>query len=337
MMSTFHFDRKDQITSVVDATSTSERDAIIAISQKKQIKARNIFEKLNKLRTLYEFNEQLINELIFWKKLKRVTNMSKKLTRQRVETSTKSQRMKKQLNKLKKLTNKLKKNSQTKQKQINNWVKITNKKFEQSTQRDLNINVNVASSIRHICEKFEIKNFIKEEKKIKKFMTTTTKNLINRTKKINNSKTFSKRKNIKIIKRRSRLIIFKINTKNNKKILKSNDFWIKKISLDASLRNVNYEMMIHKIKVKKMFKNMKNERAKTFTKINKNIHSKMKINKMKWLIKNNFLKRYVSLITRIINVEMTNKLIKSEIYHESNIKITQYYDSKYKVHQCLKC
>ena len=50
---------------VVDATSTSEQDAIITISQKKQIKTRNIFEKLNKLRTFYKFNEQLINELIF--------------------------------------------------------------------------------------------------------------------------------------------------------------------------------------------------------------------------------------------------------------------------------
>ena len=63
-MSTFHFDRRNQIMSVVNATSTSERDAIIAISQKKQNKARNIVEKLNKLRVLYEFNEQLINELI---------------------------------------------------------------------------------------------------------------------------------------------------------------------------------------------------------------------------------------------------------------------------------
>ena len=328
MMSTLHFDRRDQIMSVVDATSTSERDAIIAISQKKQIKARNILEKLNKLRVLYELNEQLINESILWEKLKRVTNMIEKLTRQR---------MKEQLNRLKKLTNKLKKNSQTKQKQINNWIKVTNEKIEQSTQRNLNIDVNATSSIRHICEKFEIKIFIKEKKKIKKVMTTTTKNIINRAREINSSKTLSKRKNIKIMKRRSRFIIFKINTKNNKKILKSNDFWVKKISFDASLRDVNYEMIVHEIKIKRMLKNMKKNDAKTFTKINKNIHSKMKINKMKWFIKNNSQKKYASLIARVINVEMTNKLIKNEMCHESNIKTTQYYDSKCKVHQCLKC
>ena len=271
MMSTLHFDRRNQIMSVVDATSTSERGAIIAISQKKQIKARNILEKLNKLRVLYELNEQLINESILWEELKRVTNMIEKLTRQRVEASTRSQRMKEQLNKLKKLTSKLKKNSQTKQKQINNWVKITNEKIEQSTQRNLNIDVNATSSIRHICEKFEIKIFIKEKKKIKKVMTTTTKNIINRAREINSSKTLSKRKNIKIMKRRSRFIIFKINTKNNKKILKSNDFWVKKISFDASLRDVNYEMIVHEIKVKRMLKNMKKNDAKTFTKINKSI------------------------------------------------------------------
>ena len=50
--------------SVVDATSTSERDAICAISQKKQIKTKNIFKKLNKLRVFYEFNEQKINDYV---------------------------------------------------------------------------------------------------------------------------------------------------------------------------------------------------------------------------------------------------------------------------------
>ena len=59
-----HFDRKDQIMSVVDATSTSERDAICAISQKKQVKTKNILKKLNKLRVFYEFNEQKINDFV---------------------------------------------------------------------------------------------------------------------------------------------------------------------------------------------------------------------------------------------------------------------------------
>ena len=60
-----HFDRKNQIMSVVGATSTSERDAICAISQKKQVKTKDILKKLNKLRVLYEFNEQKINDFVF--------------------------------------------------------------------------------------------------------------------------------------------------------------------------------------------------------------------------------------------------------------------------------
>ena len=60
-----YFDRRDQIMSVVDATSTSERDAICAISQKKQIIIDDILKKLNKLRLLYEFNEQIINVFVF--------------------------------------------------------------------------------------------------------------------------------------------------------------------------------------------------------------------------------------------------------------------------------
>ena len=341
-----YFDRRDQIMSVVDATSTSERDAICAISQKKQIIIDDILKKLNKLRLLYEFNEQIINVFVFWEKMKRLRNMIDELTRQRVaksttnqrkahEKQTNNQRMKTQLKKLKKIIVKLEKKSIFKKKLTNNWVKIINEKQTKSISRQFN--ANITSSTRNSCEKFEIKMFIKEKKKIKKIMTTITKNIVNKAKDVVVAKTFSTRKNIEIIKRRSRLFIFRVKTKKSKKILEKNDFWIKEISSSASTRNVNYDVMIHEMKMKKISQNMKKKDAKTFTKINANIHSRMKINKVKWLTKKNAQKKYAFLIARVVNAKKTNKLIESEMCHESNIKITQFYDSRCKVYQCLKC
>ncbi len=69
--------------------------------------------------------------------------------------------------------------------------------------------------------------------------------------------------------------------KNNKKILKKNDFWIKEISLNASLYKVSFKIVIHEIKIEEMFKDIKKKRIKVLTKINKDIHLKMMIKKVK--------------------------------------------------------
>jgi len=39
-------------------------------------------------------------------------------------------------------------------------------------------NVDILSSVRNHCEKFEVKIFIKEKEEIKRIMTTTTKNIM---------------------------------------------------------------------------------------------------------------------------------------------------------------
>ncbi len=95
--------------SVVDATSTSEQEAIIAISQKNSVKTKDIQKKLHKLRVLYELNERRNNELMLWEKMRSLTEMIEKLTRQRVAALTVNQRMKNQLKRLKKITSRLEK------------------------------------------------------------------------------------------------------------------------------------------------------------------------------------------------------------------------------------
>ncbi len=64
MMLTLHSDRQEQMLSVIDVMSASEREMNIIILQKNSIKTKNIHEKLNKLRVLYELNERRNNELM---------------------------------------------------------------------------------------------------------------------------------------------------------------------------------------------------------------------------------------------------------------------------------
>jgi len=130
------------------------------------------------------------------------------------------------------------------------------------------------------CKKFEIKIFTKSEKKIKKIITTITKNIVNWAKKINVDKTLFTRKNIEIIKRRLKLLIFRIKIKNNKKILEKKNFLIKKILLNGNLCEANYNIIIHEIKVKEISKNIKKKKTKALIKVNINIYLKVTIKKI---------------------------------------------------------
>ena len=64
MTPALHPDRRNQIMGAAGATSTSERGATCAISQKEQVKTKDILKKLDKLRVLYESNEQKINDFV---------------------------------------------------------------------------------------------------------------------------------------------------------------------------------------------------------------------------------------------------------------------------------
>ncbi len=64
MMLMLHSDYQRQMMSIVNIMSMSERKMSIIILQKSSIKTKNIHEKLNKLRVLYELNECRNNELM---------------------------------------------------------------------------------------------------------------------------------------------------------------------------------------------------------------------------------------------------------------------------------
>jgi len=335
-MLTLHSNHQRQMMSIVNMMSASEREVSIAISQKNSIKTKNIHEKLNKLRVLYEFNERRNNELMLWEKMKRLTEMIEKLIRQCVAASTVNWCMKNQLKRLKKIMSRLEKKFVKKKRHVDNWAKRANEKSTMSFENHLVLSIDVVSSVQNHCKKFEIKIFIKEKEKIKKIMMITTENIVRWAREIDVNKMLSMRKNIKLMKRWSNLLIFQVKMKDSKRILKKNDFWIKEISLNASLHEVSFKIVIHEIRIEEMSKNIKKKRTKALIKINKDIHLKMMIEKVKWFTKNSEQKKYVSLMIHVINAEIMNKLIDEKVYHKIDIKIIQFYDSSCRIHQCLK-
>ncbi len=279
-MLALHSDHQEQMMSVIDVMSMSKRETSIVILQKNLIKTKNIHEKLNKLQVLYELNKHKNNKLMLWKEMRRLIKMIEKLTRQRVAASTVNWHMKNQLKRLKKIMSRLKKKFAKKKKCVNNWAKKVNEKSTMLFESHFIFNADIASSVQNHYKKFKIKIFIKEKEKIKRIMITTTKNIVKWARKIDVDETLWTRKNIKTMKRWSNLLIFQVKTKDSKRILKKNDFWIKEISLNTSLYKVSFEVVIHEIKVKEMFKDIEKKKMKTLIKINKNIHSKMMIEKV---------------------------------------------------------
>ncbi len=230
----------------------------------------------------------------------------------------------------------LKKKFVKKRKYVDSWVKRISMKSTTSFESHLMFNVNILLSVQNYCKKFEVKIFIKKKEEVKRIMTAIIKNIVKWVREINVNEMLLMCKNIKMMKRWLKLLIFQVKMKSSKKILKKNDFWIKKISSNACLCKISFEVMIHKIKVEEMFKNIEKKKMKMLIKINKDIHSEIKIEKIEWFTKESEQKRYILLMIHVVSAEMMNKLINEKVYHEINIKITQFYNLSCRVHQCLK-
>ena len=201
MMLALYSDHQRQMRSIIDTTLMSERETIIAISQKNSIKTKNIHKKLNKLQILYELNERRNNELMLWKKMRSLTKMIKKLTRQRVVALTVNQRMKNQLKRLKKIMSRLEKEFMKKRKHVDSWAKRMSMKSTTLFESHLVFNVDISSSVQNHCKKFEVKIFIKEKEEIKRIMMITMKNIVRWAREIDVDEMLLTRKNIKMMKR----------------------------------------------------------------------------------------------------------------------------------------
>ncbi len=177
-----------------------------------------------------------------------------------------------------------------------------------------NKNVDTTLLTRNVREEFEIRVYIKNKEEIKRIITATTCNIIGQTQEIDTETILLAHKNIIAIKRRSGLVIFRVRTKKSKKTLKKNNFWTKEILSNASLRGTSYGVVIYEVRVEKISKNIKKDGTKILTKTNKCIYPGITINKIEWLIKNSYKKKYALLIARVVSAKIANRLINKNIY-----------------------
>ena len=174
---------------------------IIIILQKNSVKTKDIQKKLHKLQVFYELNKRRNNELMLWEKMRSLTKMIEKLTRQHIAALTVNQRIKNQLKRLKKIMSRFKKEFMKKRKYIDSWAKRVSMKLTTSFESHFVFNINISSSVQNHCKKFEVKIFIKKKEEIKRIMTITTKNIVRWVREINVDKMLLTRKNIKMMKR----------------------------------------------------------------------------------------------------------------------------------------
>ncbi len=337
MMPALHPDHQGQVMSVAGVTPAGGRGASIATSQKDTIKAEDIQEELNKLRVLYGPNGRRNNGLVPWGEMGRLTEMAEKLTRQRVAAPAVNRRMEDQLERLEKVTHRLEKESEKEKGRVDSWAKRVGEESASPFGSHRVSSAGLSPPVRNHCEEFEVKVFIKGEEEVKRIMTATTEDIVGWARGIDADETLPARKDIEAMKRRPGLLIFRVKTEGSKRTLEENDFWIKEVSLNASLRGASFGVVVHGIRVGGMPKDMEKEGAKALTKANKGIHSEVTIEKVEWLTKESEQRRYASLVVHVASAEVANKLIDEGVCHEADIKTTQFYDPGCRVHQCLKC
>ena len=71
--------------------------------------------------------------------------------------------------------------------------------------------------------------------------------------------------------------------------------------------------------------------------MNVTFYSNLKIKKIRWISKKSHKKNFSSMMLKLTNVDMINKLIHHDILHEYTSKIIKYYESMSRIKQCFKC
>jgi len=170
-----------------------------------------------------------------------------------------------------------------------------------------------------------------------KIIRMSAKKILAKIQELNNVDTLTTRKNILAIKRHEKVITFKVEFVDNKRLLQINDFWIKKIFMNATIHRDKYEIIVHEIRVKSILTNIKKKKSQKIERECSKIYMKLKVEKMKWLTKNVSSQEYASLILWVTSSKIANRIIKKEVFIEIDLKIAKKYDTNRKSLQCLKC
>ena len=136
------------------------------------------------------------------------------------------------------------------------------------------------------------------------------------------------------------VIVLKVSNEKSRKTLRSDKEWTKKICEETNLKRQINVVIIYDIRVKSILtqdERWDKKTIKTLKKMNVTFHSSLKIKEIRWISKKNHKKNFLSIILKLTNVDITNRLIHHDILHEYTSKIMKYYESMSRIHQCFKC
>ena len=136
------------------------------------------------------------------------------------------------------------------------------------------------------------------------------------------------------------VIVLKNNNEKSRKALKSNQEWTKEIFEEVDLKRQMNVVIVHDIRIKSILnqdEKWEKKTIKTLKRMNVIFHSNLKIERLRWISKERHKKNFSSMMLKLTNVDMTNKLIHHDILHEYTSKVVKYYESMSRIHQCFKC
>lgn len=218
-----------------------------------------------------------------------------KLTRRLSELAAKNRRidMTSILERLKKTIDRLErvKRIEKRTQSANTWANIA-QDLSSIAQATIKMNVKQAPPKRRLTREMKLMMWIKGKQETKRVHKMSATKVMTLTRDSNIVNTLNARKNIQEIRCFKGMVVFKMRSESNRKILKSNNFWVKNVSIATILRRKRAKMMMHDIRVKGMSKNMKEERAKTMKRSCKIMHQELKIEEMTWLTKKSDKKKY---------------------------------------------
>jgi len=194
---------------------------------------------MRRIRMLYRFEKTIARSMISWNEIRIAFNMIDKYTRQcdvaqtsslRGENNLLLKRIEKATNRLEKL---IKNEKQTKTQTKNNWAKIVE---SASLDASLREDVIVAPLKRKLTKNIKIIIYIKKDSKIERMQKINAIKIVKLIRNLNIASALSTHQDILAIRQHKKIIVFRITLKSNKRILKQNNFWAKKISMTTILR-----------------------------------------------------------------------------------------------------
>jgi len=334
-----HPDRRG-LEDVAGATPASGRGAVKAPQRGPIQIAKDMKTEASSIRGLYGSKEKNASETVPFGALTRWFSLTEELARHLDNTTVKEVRtdMVSVLKRLERTADRLEKAEDAKNSEQGKTTWATMAGGPPSTDRAKDrASATQTPPVRRPTREVEVVAWIKGEEEIERVHKMSAAEVVALARGPDALETLAARRDIQGIRRFRGMIVFRVSSEGSKKVLESNDFWIKEVSNTAILRRERAGVVVHGVRVKSLPKDMKREGAKAMEGSCKAMHQGIKIEEVAWLTRESEKKEHASIVMWVDCAEAANTLIQLGVVHESDIKIVEYYDMGCRMKQCMKC